>query len=439
MVRKTGGLGGTIYSDPKGRGDKHQAEQRTKAKKGSKFFRNFWRTKTKAYMLTYDDTQHLTIMLNVLNNLSAGDPQTAINTLLDGAWQLGAKTGNMKEVNTTELSNFKVWVAEWLTIAWDVMAQFCLRPFLAGITESSTTATAVDNIAIWATSDWENFIAMLEKYDCPDFVYRFLKPFQYYIEMTPAYTQAELPIPPSYLLLNAHTHALSTLQAHFTTVKGAMGYAQTHCQKYGIPFSKFSLDKLKCVEVKRKDVFNNQDLIALFNILPMRYTDDTPTESSDFHAAILTGANLISDFENIDYVFDDTQDMSIVHAMFPLFGVTYNVTNNMYGEILSYMQSGPAEYDMNFLHMKLLGTAWTQGDINSVGYAAEMLLSYYRVDAERNLAYTGTKMTADKTYGLTRWLAYRENPNLCHDSGHVRGAEALNQALMAGKYMLYGD
>lgn len=435
MARKTGGIS-TYYKDPKASGDKSQSNDRTKSKSKSKFFRNFWRTKTKAYMLTYDDTQQISVLMNTLSSLNAGDPHTAFLAFLDG-WQIGAKTGNMKEVDATELAAWKEWVLNWLTVAWDVMAQLCLRPFLAGVTESSITATSATTIAIWNQSDWDNFLSSLEKHNCPDFIYRFLKPFMYYIKMTESYMKAELPVPPSYLLLNVHTHTLIQLEAHRELFKTNAGYAETHCQKYGIPFSKFSADKLKCVEVKRNDIFNNQDLIAYFNIMPIVYTIDTPAVTNKFHAAILTGANLTTDYSLINYVFDDQQEMSILHALFPIWGTT--IVNNTYGEMMTTIDSGAAEYDVNVLHMKLLGTSWTQGTIASCRFASKLLFAYWAIDATRHLLWGGTDVTVDQTPGLPGYIAFEENLNICYDTGHVVGAEVLDACFNAAKYMIYGE
>ena len=440
MVRKTGGIGGSNYfKDPKGAGDKHQKEQTTKAASNSKFFRNFRRTKRKAYMTTYTDDQHLNIMLNTLSNISAGDPQTAFNALLD-SWKIGAKTGNMKEVDATELADFKTWVAQWLTIAWDVAAQLCLRPFLGAMTESSVTATSSTTVAIWTQADWDAFLASLEKLECPDFVYRFMKPFLYYIRLTDSFVKAELPIPPSYLLLIVHTHTLAQLQAHRESAKAVMGTSQTHCQKYGIPFSKFSVDKLKCTEVTRNNVFNNQDLIAFFTICPFIYTWKTgPTVKHRFHAPGLTGANLTTDYSYLYYCFDEKQEMSIMHALYPLFGLTYHATNNPYGEIISYVDSGAGEYAVNMLRMAILGTSWTAGYVQACRYGVELLMAYWVTNTDYVIDFHGDELTATQTYGITAWLAFHENMNICLDTGDVQGAEVLDQAFNAAKYMIYGD
>lgn len=438
MARNTSVRGG-FYQDPKASGDKHDKERTNKSTAKSKFFRNFWRTKQKAYMLTYDDDQQLNIMLNVLSDItSAGDPHTAFDTLLT-AWVIGAKTGDMKTIDATELQNWIDWVKEWVTIAWDIAAQMALRPMLPGVTEVSTTTTTNATITIWTQADWDAFIQSLERLDCPDFVYRFMKPFLYTIQLTEAYMKAELPVPPSYLLLIAHVHNLANLQAHRDTAKGLAGSATTHAAKYKIPFSKFSSAKLKSIVVKRKDMFLNQDLIALFNILPFKYCNNDPAVTTDFHGAILTGANLTTDFTNAYYLFDDSQEMSMIHALFPLFGTAYHVDNNPYGEIITQITPGATEYYVPMLRMKLSGTAWTAGISYQVRYAAELMLAYWKADAQKALVWSGTKVTADQTPGLTAYPAFIENPNVCYDTGHVKGEEAIDSAFNAARYCIYGD
>lgn len=440
MVRKTGGItGSNFYKDPKAAGDKHAKESASKAKANSKFFRNFWRTKTKAYMTTSEDDQHLSVMLNCLNTLEAGDPQTAFNLMLD-SWKIGAKTGNMKEVDTTELANFKTWVAQWAIIAWDIMSQACLRPFQAAVTESSVTATSSTALAIWNQADWDAFLTSLEKLNCPDFIYRFLKPWLYYIRMTDSFMKAELPIPPSYLLLHCHRHTLAQLQAHRESAKAVMGTAETHCQKYGIPFSKFNLGKLACVEVARADVYKNQDLVALLNIIPFSFSWKTgPGDIVDrFHSACLTGANLTTDFTVIEYVFDDSQEMSMTVALYPLWGTVYHATNNPYGEIFTHFEPGGTELKTNILRMKLLGTSWTAGTIVSCRFACELLSAYWTSDADYALGYTGAEITTDQLHGTVAWPAYLENMKMCKDVGHVAGEEALDSAFNAVKFMIYG-
>ena len=444
MTRKTGGpKGSNYYQDPKAAGDKYEKESYLKSKAKAKFFRNFWRTKTKAYMTSTVDPQQLNLLLNHIGLIyTAGDPLTAFNTLID-AWKIGAKTGNIKEIDATELADWKIWMQYWTYIAWEVSAQALLRPFAAGMVEESGISSTTATVHIWTQSDWDAFIASLERLECPDFIYRFMKPWLYYIRLTDGYMKAELPVPPSYLLLIAHECTLAEMQAKRDAVKAKMGTAQTHCQKYGIPFSKFSVDKLKCTEIARVDVFKNQDLIALFGMMPLGYTEKTgPATVRMTQSASLTGANLTTDYSLIQYVFDDSQEMSIMHALYPLFGTVYHVDNNPYGEIFyGGVSSATVEYRTSIIHMKVLGTAWTMGLLSGgvVRHICDLFLAYWNRSADFGINWSGTEVTTSQGFDTIDWCAFRENMKLCIDTGHVLGEEALDSAFYAAKYMIYGD
>jgi hypothetical protein len=424
----------------------NEAFQKGARKQSStKYFRNFYRTKTKAYMTTYDDSQFLAVYLFHMGEIyTAGDPQTAFNALIDKAWEIGAKTGNIKDLDTTNQEpNYKIWMQCWAYIAWEVMAQLRLRNFIPAFTESSVTATSTTALAIWTQSDWDAMLASLEKLDCPDFVYRFIEKFQFYVRMTESYEKAGIVIPPSYFVPGCHMKTLAQLQAIRETAKGVSANAMTHCKKFGIPFSKFSSSKLESKEVLRSDLFKSQDRIAFFCIAPFKYTWKTgPTVKLVRHSSHLTGANLTTDYTLIQYMFDDKQEMSIVHAMFPLFGENYDVTNNPYGEIFTTVDSVAGEYNINFFHTKNLGTAWTGGAMTGLPlyHIVSLFLAFWNSGAEYGLTWIGSEVTLTNIYTtVNHWPAFAENINLCKDTGHVAGPEALDSCCLAAKSMIYGD
>lgn len=431
------------YDDPVKAGINYGSELSKQSRSNSKYFRNFFRTKGKAYMTTVDDTQHLFISLTVLSNLTAGDPATAILKYIDEAWELGAKTGNIKDVDDDQETAFKSWVRYWLVIAWEIAAQAMLRPFLGAVTESSTTATTESTVAIWKTSDWESFISSLERLECPDFIYNFMKPFLWYVRMTDKYDKAKITIPPSYFIPIAYQYAMATCESRREATKAVMADAMTHCRKFGIPFSKFSLDKLKAKEVARKDVYFDQDIIAYLGFAPYYYTWKTgPTPTRRGQSASLTGANLTTDFTNILYMFDDTKDMSILHALYPLFGTVYEADNNPYGEIITMLSSGAAEYTVNMLHMKILGTSWTQGLMSGLEsiHILKMFVSFWTGDTDFGLCWRGDEITSAILYlGAYQWPGFDENPHMCIGNGAVKGEEAIDAAKFAAKCMIYGE
>ena len=436
-------MGGDFYKDPKGNADAYQNDARKKSKTGSKYFRNFNRTKQKAFMTTFDDTQFLYVHLCIMANVTAGNPQTALNNLVDKCWELGAKTGNIKDLDATQEANFKTWIQHWLRLVWDIAAQLSLRPLMSGFTESSLTATTASTIAIWTQSDWDSFLTSLEVHDCPDFVMNFMKPFLFFIRMSDGYEKAGLPIPPSYFVPIAHRMTLAQAQAERESAKIVAGNAMTHCRKYGIPFSKFSLDKLKSREVTRDNVFNDQTILSFLSICPFKYTWKTgPTVKVREQSAMLTGANLIADYTAINYIFDDKQDMSIMTALFPLFGSTYHVDNNPYAEIISIFSPAATEYHSSFLCVKNLGTSWTISLFSATTrprFVARLFAAYWNADANLGPQWSGAETTAAQTMDVVDWIAFDENKNICLDTGHVRGAEALDQCILAAKSMMYGE
>jgi hypothetical protein len=447
MARKkieTGGRGGGtgIYTDPAKAGTSYQKQQVKDSKSRAKWFRNFHRTKEKAFMTAYNDVHFLFVnLIHVADITSAGNPKDAIDALLDKAWELGAKTGNIKDLDSTQEGQFKTWVREWLTIAWDIAAQKMIRPFMSAFTESSATTTTNATIAIWTQADWDAFCSSLEQHECPDFVPRFVKLFCWYIKLSEGYEKAGLPIPPSYFLPICHVHTLTNLQAHRETAKGVAAQAMTHCRKFGIPFSKFSCDKLESREVRRQDVFMDQDLIAYFGLQAFSYCYKTgPTVTTKRQSTSLTGANLTTDYSNILCMFDDTKEMSIMMALGPVYmNGTYDATNNPYGGIVTLLATSATEYNTNVLHVKHLGTSWTTGQIGGTKYVLELFASYWTGSATLGPSWSGTEVTAQVNMDTKDWPGHKENANMCLDTGHVQGNEWNDNIVLAAKALLYGE
>jgi hypothetical protein len=442
MTRATqtgrGPKGNPYYRNPKKAGDAFQSNDR-KLSQGGKFFRNFHRTKTKAFMTSYDDIQHLTIYKLCLSVVTAGDPQTAFNNLLDKAWEIGCKTGNIKDLDTTQEANWKTWVQNWVRIAWDIMSQLRLRPFLPAFTESSTTDTSDTALAIWSQSDWDAFLSSLEKLDCPDFIYRLCQPFQWYIKMTEGYEKAGLEVPPSYFIPTVHREQLTDLATLREAAKAVSSNAMIHSKKFGIPFSKFSTDKLKSQEVLRKDVWDSQDILAFFNIVPLQYYNNDPAEDTLTPFTAFANNNKTTDYTNAKYAFNDSKPMSILHALFPLFG-TYGAVNNDIGGIFEVYGPATAEYDFNVFKVKLLGTSWdgitvSGGADNNI---LKLFASAYNGDATRAFAWTGTKVTANQTLDFEDWIAFDQRPDL-YIGTSVKYEEIHDCAENAVKYMVYGE
>ena len=438
--KKRSTKGEQYFKNPYGSGKKFDAQAISDAR--SKFFRNFHRTKTKAYMTTFDDVQYLSILKCHLNNIAAGDPKTTFDLIIDKAWEQGAQTGNIKDLGTTGEPAFKLWIANWLIIAWDIAAQMILRPFLPAFTESSTTGTATNTLAIWTQSDWDNFVLSLEKLDCPDFVYRFMKPFLYVIRLTETYERAGIVIPPSYLVLIEHMYAMADLAAKRETAKGQAGEAMIHCKKFGIPFSKFSSAKLQAIELSKDELWNNQDLLAFFTIYPLRIYDNTPVVKTVWQSnnTIYTGANKTTDFTNTVYAFIEGQDMSILHALFPCFGAT--IVNNERGEIIGGTDPGATEYECNIRMMKLLGTTWdygmfTTGSVDDAYRITALFAAFYSSDATGALYWMGTKVTANQPNNFARFLWFQVKPNIMIGTA-VSYEEQLDSVDHAFRYMIYG-
>ena len=434
--------GASYYKNPYDQGKKFDAAMIKESK--DKFFRTFHRTKSKAYMTTFDDVQFVSVLKFCLNNIVAGDPATTFDLIIDKAWEQGAQTGNIKDLDSTQETAFGDWIANWLIIAWDVASQAVLRPFLAGVTESSTTTSTDATIAIWAQSDWDAFINSLERLECPDFVYRFIKPFMYVIRLTETYERAGIEIPPSYLLLTQYTHNFADLSAHREVAKGVSGNAMVHCKKFGIPFSKFSLSKLSAIELSKNEMWNNQDLLAFFGMFHVWVYDNTPTNKhmSQNNNTVYTGANLTTDFTNVSYPFIDGQPMSIIHALYPCFGRT--IVNNARGEILGQLIHLPEtnEYECNIRMMKLLGTAWVNGSIEN-GVASDayrilcLIAGYYSSDATGALYWTGTKVTGNQATSMLKWIWYQVKPDIMFGTG-VSYQEQYDSIDHAFRYMIYG-
>lgn len=428
------------YKNPYDAGKKFDAAMTADAR--SKFFRNFHRTKSKAYMTSFDDVHYLAVNKCTITDWVAGDPATTIDLIIDKAWEQGCQTGNIKDVNATQESEFSDWVVNWTIIAWDIAAQLMLRPFLPAVTESSTTVTAANALAIWTQSDWDNFVASLERLDCPDFVYRFMQPFLYVIRMTDAYEKAGLVIPPSYFVLIEHIHTLATLSAHREVAKGVSGGAMVHCKKFGIPFSKFSSAKLNATELSKNEIFSNQDLLAYFAIFPIVLYDNTPASKFMWQSnnTIYTGADKVADFTNVVYPFIDGQPMSILHALYPIFGHT--IVNNERAELIKGHSVNAVEYEVGIRLMKLLGTTWdygmiTTGSVDDAYRYLSLFAGFYSSDATGALYWTGTKVTANQPNNFTRHLWFQFNPNIMVGTG-VSYNEQLDSVDHAFRYMIYG-
>lgn len=440
MPNKQRTKGVEFYRNPKKTGDTFQAE--SKAASRGKFFRSFHRTKTKAYMTTYNDIHYLSVIKYTLSNINDGaNVEAAFDNALDIAWEMGAKTGNIKDLVTTQETAFKNWLRFWTILAFETAAQAMLRPFVPAFTEGSGTITSTTTISPWVQADWDAFIASLERLDCPDFIYRFMQPYLFYIKMTDTYEKSGITIPASYVLPICHVNILTNLQANRENAKAASAEAMLHCKKFGIPFGKFSLDKLKAREVNRKDIFQNQDIVALFGFMPFNYTWKTgPTVTLREQVACLTGADLVADYNVIKYPFIDGQPLSMVHALYPLYTGTYDATNEPYANILYPMVTATTEYQVNIFHTSLLGTAWTVGLMsgNSSLQVLELFMAMYNTAANFGMTWSGTEVTTAQTHDVEDWIALKENSNICIGTG-ITGGEALDSVQNAFKYMIYGE
>ena len=441
-VKPRPGKGYKYFKNPHGAGKKFDAEAAKAAK--SKFFRNFNRTKSKAYMTSYDDVHFLAVnKFKIADILGGADPETTFDLILNLAWEQGCQTGNIKDLDGTQEAAFTEWVKNWTVIAWDIAAQKALRPFLAAIVESSTTTTTVAALAIWTQSDWDNFIISLEKLDCPDFIYRFMKPFLYIIRMTEEYERAGVQIPPSYFLLFEHVHNMADLAAHRDAAKAIAGHSMVHCKKFGIPFSKFSAEKLSCTEVSKMEMWNNQDLLAYFSRLGVSFYDNTPTVKTlgPSNMSIYTGTNKTTDFTNAVYPFIEGQPMSLIHALYPCFGST--IANNERGEIFSFVAPQTNEYEVNIRLMKLLGTTWDfgvieTGAVDDAYRYLTLFMAFNSSDATGAMYWTGTKVTANQPPNYSRSIWFQVNPKIMVGTS-VSYSEQIDSVDNAFKYMIYGS
>jgi hypothetical protein len=394
-------------------------------------------------MSSYDDVHYLAVMKFKLATITAGDPQTAFNNLIDQAWEIAAKTGNIKDLDATQEANFKTWLQNWARIAWDIAAQSMLRPFLAAVTESSTTTTTAGALAIWKQSDWDAFVSSLEKLDCPDFIYRFLDPFLWYLKLTEPYEKAGLEIPPSYFLPIMHVGDLEDMETLREAAKGVSSNAMIHCKKFGIPFSKFSSSKLKAAEIKKSSMWTNLKCLAYFNLVYLKYYDDGSSGIiTSKHVSCLTGANVTTDYTNIVYAFFDGQAPGLLHAMFPLFG-TYNADFNDIGGIFETYNPNTNEYEFSIFLMKLLGTSWDFATIDvseadSSMHLLKLFASFYSSAANYGIGWTGTAVTADQLTDFNDWIWFDVVDNLMIGDS-VSYGEIHDSAMNAIKYCLYGE
>lgn len=437
------GSKGEFYKDPLKQGQRWLKDQFAAGSKLSRFFRNFNRTFTKNVMTTYDDVDFLFINQLYLNDLDAGNVKVAFeDNLVDLAWEIGAQTGNIKDLDATQEANTKTWMQKWLLVTWNLVAQSMRRPLTTAMAESSTGDNDNTNCYNWNQADWDAFIQACEKLDCPDMVYRFMAPFLWIIRVTDTYERSGVTIPPSYFIpiFDYKENQLSEMQTLINEAKAVSANAMVHCRKYGIPFSKFSFSKLNFREVIPKTMFEDVDILAYFNICPFTYTIDTPANVRRDHAAILSGANLTTDYSQIIHLFDRTKDQSILRAMFPMFGPTYDATNNPYANIFTPLATaGATEYQVNMIKVKNLGTSWTVAQIDDAYHILKWFLAYYHENLQYGPAWTGTDVTLSTKYIDERaHPAFDLNNNVYMDTGHVVGQEHLDSCVQAMKHIIYG-
>ena len=437
-----GPKGNSYYKDPLGTGRKYQQDSRAKA--SSKFMRNFNRTKTKAHMTSYDDVHHLLVNKWCLADITAGNPQTAFNLLLDQAWEIAAKTGNIKDLDATQEANYKTWVQEWTVIAWDIAAQMALRPLMPAFTEASGSATSANAIYAFVQSDWDALISSLERLDCPDFIYRFIQPFLFIIQMTNEYERAGLTIPPSYFIPICHTHTLALLQAHREAAKAVMGNAMLHSKKFGIPFSKFSSDKLKMNLVQKASIWDNQDILSYFtNVRFIMYDDGDNAQYIMHPPGGQLGGDKTGEFTNYVYPFIDGKPMPQLHAMAMLCGI-YNATNNPFGGIFYAFAADTNELESNIACCKLLATSWVHltFDVSEATAGQQLLMLFmglWNGDTEIGLTYMGTAVTGvGEVCDEYDWIWTHVREDLMFGT-NLKFEETYDNAMNAMKYCVYGE
>lgn len=383
-------------------------------------------------MTAWNDTAYLTVILAGFKFLadatSAVDSATVASaqflSLYDVLWETHFENANLKDLVPAEEAAWKLYYATMLTIGIELQLQYNLRTLLPAYTEADAVPTSNTEITYLSQNSYDIFIGSMKEYPVPKGVYDIIDLFASWIlQLSQEYTKYSLSIPPSYMVPFAPLYDLADLEAMRNLLRVNLGNMTTHAKKFGLKVGAWR-DPVK-PNVKN---FLDPDVIGYFNHMWFIFYDNQPANQLVQPNGGWSGADLVDDYNLVEYYFKDTPNESAMHVMGPWFGV-YDATNNPYGGFIILVSPATTEYYLNIGYVSQHGTDIVNAPM-TVDNAKQVLLMFKAAsdseDAIFSLAFAGTNFTANQNLQDTWPLATLGNLY----TGKGRGATETNNDLI---------
>lgn len=347
-------------------GKAYQAKSFTENK--NPYMRSFARDKRKTRMTSYDSAYAVIRHTTRLSTCSvAGVIVTQFSNAIDKIWEYGHVHGNMKDLDATQETAFKLITAIALQVSFELNCQQKQRNLLKVFTES-------DAGSFWTQNSYDTFISGLEGLPLPKFVVNFIKLFNFIIKLSDEYTLHTVTVPACYVIPFSNSFTLAEMQACKIVWQQNLANAIAHAEKFGIPMTTFSASMIQDIRTIAEDA---PDARAYYNHIFFKWYDDgTNGVTSIGPAGPMQGTNMTTDYTERKFFFPGNGPDSRIDGLAPLFGL-YHAVNNINGGWFLVPDVGATEGYVSIYHMAQYATALTQGTTTTLAWYLPLILAFW--------------------------------------------------------------
>jgi hypothetical protein len=325
-----------------------------------------------------------------------------MENILDEAWEIFYSNANLKDLEASEESSWKLYFGAAFFIAWNIQTQYNFRCYLPAYTESDTTPGGNSDIPYWDQSSFDIFCSSMKEFPIPKGVWELVDlMFTWVVQISQAYEKYSIRIPDGFIIPWNCNYDLADCEAARELLRVNMGGAITHAKKFGLKMGKWR----DPVKPQVRDL-THPDVIAFFSHMHIEIYDDGTSGVVDiWPAGHFEGNDSGGDWTNVEYMFKNDPNESAFHVLAPWFG-TYDATHNQYGGLIMCMDPNGAEYYISVSKVAQHGTGVDHISISNAAAQQVVALLKASFDNEQSglfsVKMTGTHLTADKIMS-TAW------------------------------------
>ena len=395
--------------------------------------RTFSRTKTSGLITAWNDVHFFAVKHATFNFLAdatgavdaATVPAPVMTTMLDVLWETYFENANLKDLVAADETSWVLYYCAMAQICIDFQIQYNMRCYLPAFTESDTVPGDATHLTFLTQSSFDIFCSSMKEFPVPKGIYELVDIFcTWVVKYTQEYEKHTLRLPAAIFQPFACYFDLADFEAMRDLLRVNLGGMTTHAKKYGLSVGSWR-DPVKPTE---KDI-TDPDVIAYFNHSPFMIYDNTPANFKVRPNGGWPGANLTTDYTNVEYTFKDNPNESKIHVLGQFFGL-YDATNNAYGGIIIQQAPNAAEYYVNISHCAQHATSVSGADFGNA-ILTDLLIMFHKAASDNlaatfSLNFNGTNFTVAKGLDDIWPLAYSAK---CF-FGSGRGATEANNDLL---------